>query len=402
MAMRPKARDVDLSRVRRALVVRPDGIGDVVMTTPFLRELRRNLPDAWITLAVRPAVCNLVELCPYMDEVLAYDPGVRGRLRRLHRQWRAFRFAQRHLWRRRFDLAIVPRSDTDNYSAAFVAYFSGARWRVAYSENVAEHKKRENADYDSLFTHTINGNMLKHEVAHNLDVIRFLGGTIEHDRLELWLGADDEAYAEAVIADHGAKRGGLLVAVGPSPGASPLKGWPLGSFIQVARWLCRSLGAHVLLIGAPEERQIGAEIEHAVGPGVINTMGETTLRQSAALIRRCAVFVGNDMGAAHIAAAMGTPVVALFGPSCPHRFAPFGEAHTVVWSDPDCGPCSLHAHQDSCRECVYARPSCMSDISVDHVEEAIGKCLQMRHGSPSVESIVRKPSLAGAGNRASC
>jgi heptosyltransferase-2 len=393
MGVRPRFGGADLSRVKRALVVRPDGIGDVVMTTPFLRELRRNLPHAWIVLAVGPPAYNLVKPCPYVDEVLVYNPNVRGRLRRLRRHWRAFCFARKHLWRRHFDLAIVPRWDTDNYSAAFVAYFSGAPWRVGYSENVTERKKLTNTDYDCLFTHTINSNALEHEVQHNLHVIRFLGGRVEQDRPELWLRRNEEVYAEAILADCGVKPGALVIAVGPSPGGSRLKAWPVENFIEVVRWLTRDMGAHVLLTGAAEECDIGAEIEQAVGSGVVNTMGRTTLRQAAALMRRCALYIGNDTGATHMAAAIGTPTVALFGPSCPHRFAPFGEAHTVVWSNPACGPCLAHGHADSCLECPSARPRCMLDISVDRVKQIIRRSLETREDCLPVQRDAGNPPL---------
>ena len=396
MGMRSKCQDIDLSRVRRALVVRPDEIGDVVMTTPFLRELRRNMPDAWITLVIKPAVYDLVELCPYVDEILTYDWNVHGRLRLLRLHWRAFWFARQHLWRRHFDLAIVPRWDRDSYDSAFVAYFSGSPLRVGYSESVTEQKRRMNAHSNGLFTHVIDANALKHEVEHNLYVIRFLGGTIEQDRLELWLGAEDEAYAEAILAGHGVMPGGVVAAVSPSTGGSRLKQWPVANFIEIGRWLCKGLGAHVVLIGGPEDYRSGLEIESAIGHGVINMMGKTTLRQSAALIQRSAVFVGNDMGVVHIAAAVGIPVVALFGASCPHRFAPFGKAHTVVWSSPGCGPCSVAAHQDSCKECAFAHPPCMSDISVDRVEDAIIRLLEARQPDFHIDGITGNVNVYAA------
>jgi heptosyltransferase-2 len=134
MGMRRNKHDLNLAQVEKVLIVRLDEIGDVVMTTPFLRELRRNLPDAWITLVVKPAVYNLVERCPYVNEVLVYDWNTKHRLLKpLQRHWRALQLAWKHLWKRRFDLAILPRWDVDSYHGSFVLYFSGAPWRVGYS-----------------------------------------------------------------------------------------------------------------------------------------------------------------------------------------------------------------------------------------------------------------------------
>src|SRR3990172_7058464 len=96
--------EIDPGCLKRVLVVRLDEIGDVIMTTPFLRELRRLLPDAWITLVVKPAVHNLVERCPYVNEVLTYDWRGSRYVQPLQRRWRALALAYRHFWHRQFDV----------------------------------------------------------------------------------------------------------------------------------------------------------------------------------------------------------------------------------------------------------------------------------------------------------
>ena len=122
--------------------MRLDEIGDVVMTTPFLRELRRNLPGAWITLAVKPSLFNLVELCPYVNEVLTYEKELQKSVAfaLLRHHWRDIKSAVAFSRKQPYDLAIVPRWDTDYYNASYLAYFSGAPWRIGYSESVTECK----------------------------------------------------------------------------------------------------------------------------------------------------------------------------------------------------------------------------------------------------------------------
>ena len=188
--------------LNRILVIRLDEIGDVVLISPFLRELRRNLPYAWITLIVNPAVYNLVELCPYVNEVLTYDWNTQGRFWQVKRHWRALELAKKHMWKRRFDLAIIPRFDVDYYHATFLTYFSGASSRIGYSENINEHKKIFNAGYDRLLTHAMTDNALKHEVEHNLDVISYLGGITKEKRLEIWTNSEDEKLSEGVLKTH--------------------------------------------------------------------------------------------------------------------------------------------------------------------------------------------------------
>jgi|GEM_PF-139183 len=365
-----------LAAAKRILVVRLDEIGDAAMTTPFLRELPRNAPGAWISLVVKPEVFNLVERCPYVDEVLTFDRNTPLRLGRLRRHGRALRLARRHLWRRRFDLAIVPRWDADHYHAAFVAYFSGARARVAYSEHVTAVRRRLNRGYDRLFTRPLKDDTPRHEVERSLEVLRALGGTVADDRLELWVGPEDEAYADDVLRRHRPAPGDLLVGLGPAGGNSPLKQWPVDRFIELGRRLLAASPARLLVVGGPGEEALGEEMARVLGPPAINLVGRTTLRQMAAVLRRCRLYVGNDAGPMHVAAAVGTPVVAVFGSSCRHRYIPWGEGHTVVGLDLPCGPCFRPDHPDRCGTCIFDRPHCLLDLSVDRVQQAVEAALE--------------------------
>ena len=381
--------EIDLARVRRVLVIRLDEIGDVAMTAPFLRELRRNAAGAWISLVVKPGVFNLVERCPYVDEVLTFDWNTPPRLGRLRRHGRALRLAWRHLWARRFDLAVVPRWDVDHYHAAFVAYFSGARWRVAYSEQVAALKRRLNPGYDALFTHVLQDDTPRHEVERNLQVLRALGGTVADDRLELWVAPEDEAYADDVLRRNSVAPGEVLVGLGPAGGNSPFKQWPVDRFIAVARRLLAASPVRLLVVGGPGEEALGEEMARTLGPSAINLVGRTTLRQMAAFLHRCRLYVGNDAGPMHVAAAVGTPVVAVFGSSCRHRYSPWGEGHTVVWLGLPCSPCFQPDHRDRCGTCLFDRPHCLVDLPVDRVQQAVEAALE-QPARPAAGAIPRR------------
>jgi len=187
LGMRRASGEPTLAGVRHILVVRLDEVGDVVMTGPFLRELRANARQARITLVVKESVANLVELCPYVDEVLTFEWLARGPARALRLHLRALRLARRALWPRGVDLAIVPRWDVDWYHGAFLAYLSGARQRVGYSVGVVQHKQRLTPGYDQLFTRVLGDAPASHEVERNLEVIRRLGGTVGSVALEAWL-----------------------------------------------------------------------------------------------------------------------------------------------------------------------------------------------------------------------
>ena len=114
MGLRRKRGAPGFLHAKHVLLVHLAEIGDVIMATPFLREMRRNLPNAWITLIVQPTVYNLLELCPYVNEIMTHDWNTLEPFKNLQRRGRAIRLALRHLIRRRFDLAIVPRWDRDD------------------------------------------------------------------------------------------------------------------------------------------------------------------------------------------------------------------------------------------------------------------------------------------------
>lgn len=361
-----------LSEVRNVLVVRLDEIGDAVLTTPLLRELRRNLPMARITLVVAPHVANLMQLCPYVNEVLTYQCHTTHlKWQRLRLHVAALKLARRHLWARRYDLALLPRWDVDQDHAAFVAYFSGAKWRVGYSETVSEQKRRLNRGLDRLLTQPLFDRAPKHEVEYGLGIIRALGGTIRETNLELWVGAEDEAFAERVLQQAGVGAEDTVVALCPAGGSSPLKQWPVSRFIELGRWLQTEYDARLLLVGGPGEEVLASEIEQGLDVPAISVIGCSTLRQMAAVMRRCQLYVGNDTGPMHVAAAMGVPTIGLFGSSCHHRFHPWGESHHVVANTLPCSPCADEPHRARCVQCVFDHPRCMHELLPERVKEAV-------------------------------
>ncbi len=370
-AAEPGAGRLHEDHFERVLVVRPDEIGDAVLLSPFLRELRRNLPRARITLVVNPTVSNLVERCPHVDEVVVYDQRVPRRWRSLVLPWRAFRLTYRELRRRSFDLAITPRWDTDGYYAVLLGFFSGATHRVGYSERATGRKERLNRGFDRFFTATLDRRESRHEVERNLDLLEWLGSAPVRDRqLELWLGVEDEAFAEAALAGVPPAGHDWLIALHPGA-AVHQRQWPLERFILLVRELQASYRAAFLVVGGPGDRELGRRIVEEADARVLDMTGRTTLRQTAALLKRCDLYVGNDTGPMHIAAAAGGPVVELspfprggadWHWNSPTRFAPWGVPSRVLQPERPRPPCS-----DSC---TSDRPHCIAEIPVAAAFEA--------------------------------
>ena len=185
---------------KNILVIRLDAIGDNVLNSGFLRELRRNYPSANITLVVNPTVYNIVELCPYVNEVLSIAPP------QDFFSWfnSVVKLCYEKLWRKHFDIFINPRWDVDFYYAIFLGFLSGAKERIGYSTKVYPGKEKANSGYDIFFTKTIiNPQNIIHETERNLFVLRAMGLTVQDTKNELWYSHEDFLYANELILKIG-------------------------------------------------------------------------------------------------------------------------------------------------------------------------------------------------------
>jgi ADP-heptose:LPS heptosyltransferase len=368
LGQRPRGRPAQ-ANWRRILVVRLDEIGDVLLCTPFLRELRRSFPDAWITLVVKPGVRSLVEFCPHVNEVLAFDRRTAGR---------ALRFAARHLWRRRFELAINPRRDIDWYNANLLSYLSGAPWRVGYAVAAGG---VGGSGRDQLLTTAIENNPAQHEVNHDLDLLRRTGGVVTDDSLEVWVTKSDELAADRLLGSRGVQSGEMPIALAPGAGW-PARIWPVENFLELAQRM-RVAGTRTVVVGGPDAVPMG-RLMASLGDAVVDLSGVTTLRQTAAVLSRCRLFVGNDSGPMHLAAAVGVPVVEVSsfprtGPrehvNSPHRFGPWGVPAVVLQPDRPLPPCV--------DRCQASTAHCISQIEVDEVYAAVRGLLDRNSGRQS-------------------
>jgi ADP-heptose:LPS heptosyltransferase len=306
-------------------VIKLDEIGDFVLATPFLRELRRNAPQARITLIVKPAVFNLAETCPHVDTVLTYNGQTRGlRAWQLRRQWRAWRLARRELRPRHGDVAVIPRWGEDAYNATHLARYSGAPAIVAYTEQTTTAKRAMNRGYDQLVTHLAPATAPTHEVEFNLNLIEHFGGSVENHALELTLTDADRAFAAATLSTEK-----TYIALAPGK-LDPARRWSDNHFAALAHWLHGTHGFVPVVLGDANDPAL---------PDTLDLRGRTTLRQAAAVLTQCRLFIGNDSGLKHIAAAMGTHVVEISAlrsgvdsnhESSPARFQAWGVPHQVV------------------------------------------------------------------------
>lgn len=358
---------INQAAVRRVLVIRLDEIGDAVMNVPLLRALRAHYPAAHITAVVRPEAYSLLETCPYIDALHAIGDTTSGALRVPARYLNMLSFARRQFSAEHFDLAVVPRWEVDRYFAVCLAYLSGARWRVGYSETVSDEKRLKNRGWDRLLTHPVRGGQGVHEVQRALGIAEVLGADTTDDRLEIWPTPEDEQHVEDLLQEAGLDEHNPLVALMPGA-ALGRRRWPLERFSAVGRELAQHDGVRLVALGGPGDRALGAALKASSGGWLLNATGRLGLRQTAALLGRCRLYIGNDTGPMHIAAAMGTPVVEI---SChprsgdpehhnaPQRFGPWGVPARIVQPETPRPPCEAG--------CAYDDPHCILEVTTDEV-----------------------------------
>ncbi len=337
---------------KKILVLRYRFIGDTILTVPFLRNLRRAEPYAFIAWVVAPGSAEVISGIPYVDELIYWDPvTIHADSRGAHRTWIDKWGFIRELRARRFDKVYVLKR---SFSSAIMALLSGAPKRIGFATE----------GRGLLLSKRVPYRQDRHEVENFLAVLRADGVEISDDYLECWTTAGEDAAAESLLADAGMAGAKKLAAIHPFA-ANPLRGWPLEDFAALAVRL-REQGIATLVLGAPGDRGMFDEARPLFGQDAIDLVGKCSIRLTMALLRRCALFIGNDSGLMHIAAAAGTPLVALFGPQSPVKFGPWSERASVIYKKFACSPCRQKFFTE-CEPSARRRPACIEAIAVDEV-----------------------------------
>jgi heptosyltransferase-2 len=336
------------------LVVRaPNWLGDAVMALPALGAVRAAFPGTRIAIAASASVAAIFEeeTPAAQDELIVLGAGSTGG---------KIRHEQAVLAAGRFDAALLlPNS----FRAAWTASRAGIPQRWGYAGNLR----------GRLLTRAVPRPKARHlhQSAHYGELVRGLGIDVPESLPRLTIRGDTARRAGALLAHHGID--GSVPIVGFAPGAAygHAKRWPPRRVADVVVRLAESQRAVCVLLGAQADRDAGREIESSLPAHVrpVNLIGRTDLRLLAGVLARCGVFVSNDSGAMHLAAAIGVPVVAIFGPTDDRVTAPLGD-HDVLVHQVFCRPCML-------RDCPIDH-RCMRGITAAAVFEAVAGRLERR------------------------
>jgi heptosyltransferase-2 len=334
----------------KILIRATNWVGDAILALPALRAVRRRFPEAEIAILARPYVVDVYRDQGICNQLLADDSqskhwGILGR-ERLAAELRAMRF----------DVALLLQNA---FGAAWLAWRAKVPVRIGYA--------RDGRGF--LLTHPVpvpkSGEIPRHERFYYLELLRRAGwidAPLEEPLITLYVSEPNRRRAAEFLVASGARQDSLRIAIGAGASYGSAKCWPPSRFAELVNRIRAQADADVILFGTASEAAVSRAISSELHRPPIDLTEKTAIADLPALLSQCHLFIGNDSGAMHVAAAVGLPVVAVFGPTDPHGTAPVTPRSTIVQQKPYCSPCFL-------RHCPTDH-RCMRSITSEMVEAA--------------------------------
>lgn len=326
---------IDRTKVKKILVITLSNIGDTVLTTPVIQALRENFPRAHLAVLVGPRAFSVFKKDQRIDNRIVYDKGI---------SWKNKLGLVNRLRQDRYDLVVDLRH-------TLFGPFLGARYRTSAflkpPKSLIHMKDRHLWKLKSL----------------GLDISNVRGPSVIFDE-------DDQNYIKGLFNKWQIKDGQTIIAI--APGArSHTKLWEKQGYQQLSERLLKEYNARIIIVGDGKDKALVQEIIERIKPAPLNACGKTTIGQLAHLLTKCRLLVSNDSAPMHLAWAVNTPVIAIFGPTSHKKYAPGGPQDVVVHKVLECAPCE----QSLCRK---GTRDCMKSISADEVFAACKKILDGR------------------------
>jgi len=332
--------------VKSILIIQTAFIGDVILTTPLIRETKRAFPTADIDVMVIPQTKGVLENNPHIRSLLVFDK--RGR------KLRAFCQMAAHLRKQKYDFAFAAHR---SMTTAWLMIFGGIKNRLGFTGKSSAW----------LMSDRVTFRQEKKQIDRYLDFLRHLGIHKVRRQSELFFNAAIEQQVDTLLSDLIPENPTMVIAPGS---VRATKRWPEEYFAEL---LCRlsALPLNLILLGSPGEKALCDDIlARSKAVGVLNLSGKTSLLEAAAVIKKSDLLLCNDSGTMHMANAVETDLFAFFGPTIEwFGFGPFRAGDRIFQVDLYCRPCGTHGG----KACPEGHFRCMRDISVDEVFRAITK-----------------------------
>lgn len=335
--------------MKKILIVRLSSFGDILLATPVAEALRENYPSAEISWITESRFTDLLHNNPHLDRVIGYDKqgvdsGLSG-MRRLGRRLKA----------EAFDLIVDLQHKLRSVALA----------RLAKGKRILSFRKRSARDFFAEFLLRLPPRPDSHAVDRYLGALSLFGIKGEGNSYGLTYSIPETAVlqVERLLSEKALDRGRRMVALCPGA-AHGTKRWPQEQFAKLAQLLSDE-GRLPVILGGPPDRAIIDTIGTGKGQSCLSLVGEIPVM--AAALARCEVAVCCDSGPLHLASAVGTKVVGIYGPTSPIRWGPWGVEHRIVKRKLPCAPCSNHGGP----KCPKGHHACMQDISVQEIALAM-------------------------------
>lgn len=327
----------------RILVRGANWIGDAIMTTPVIRAVKKNFPKAHLEVLAKPWVIPVYENSPYVDEIMVYD--------NLHRHKMGFGtlVLAKDIKQRSFDLAVLMQNA---FEAGLLVFLAGIRERLGYNTDGRGVLLNRSIKLDPELKKG-------HLIDYYIGILKRAGLKDDGRQMDLFISPSRKSYAESFFEKKGIDQSKPLIGINPGAAGGTAKRWFPERFARLCRKLSFKYDTKVLIFGGPSDRSLGQYISNESGNVCVNIAGETTLGQAFALINACALFITNDSGLMHAAAAFGVNQVAVIGPTDYLATSPANKNSLMIREPVHCSPCL----KDNCP----TDHACMEKISVDRV-----------------------------------
>ena len=309
--------DIDLNSIKRILIVRQhDQLGDFLLSTPVFRALREKFPTAYIVVVTRGYTEEVARNNIYIDKVIPfYEIGYKWNVKAIRKFIKQIRVG--------FDLAIVLNTVSHSLSSDLIAYFSRSRYILGSEHHLFTGTQRNffyhlEAPYQSG---------VRNQSERNLDIIRFIGVDTDDRTENIHISEDELQWAKDLLANKGVNSDDGFVLVHPGAGKKDNR-WEPAKFAYVANHLSEKFGLKIAVTWGPIESELGQKVIELLNDSV--SVSGLKLRELAALIAVSKLFLCNDTGVMHIAAAVNTPLVAVFGPTDPVEWKPIGDRFVAI------------------------------------------------------------------------
>ena len=354
----------DNFRLINILFVRTDSIGDNILATSMLSHIKEGYPDARITVLCQNHIAELYDASPFVDTVIAFDR-LKGYSDETYRNSIVQQLQAMH-----FDLALNSVYSRESLNDLF-AINSAANKRIAFNGNLynfpASVRDRNNAFYTAVIT---DNEKHKPELERHRDFLEGIGISVSKLEPAIWFKPEDDEFAEKFFKDNklDTERTVCLFA-GAQNSVRIYQNYGIA-----LSDICKSYGLAVIGLGSSDDSKINIQNLNATGVRTINLSGKTTLRQTAAIMKRCRLAVGAETGLAHMACAMGTPNVIILGGGHFGRFMPYSPLTSIVCLPLECYKCNWI--------CRYDRVHCIRDIRSEVIAEALRQTLEKKSEKP--------------------